>query len=149
MNKISVESVSQLNKILSYLSENEREKIPENVWKIINNKTDKNIDTKINEVSDINEKNILPETRKYLSFIFLKYLATEEEKVEYNTILKSNEEQYQIFLNQKYSIDNIFDKRENLANVKHENIEEKSNLPVIQKQKFWKIIFNKIKRLFK
>lgn len=149
MNKISVESASQLNKILSYLSENEREKIPEDVWKIINNKTDKNIDTKINEVSDINEKNILPETRKYLSFIFLKYLATEEEKVEYNRILKSNEEQYKIFLNKKYSIDNIFDKRENLANVKHENIEEKSNLPVVQKQKFWEIIFNKIKRLFK
>ena len=105
MNKISIEAASQLNKILSFLSEIEKKKIPEDIWNKIKDKTDNHIDTKISKVSDITEENILPETRKYLSFLFLNYLATEEEKEEYSKILENNEERYLNFLSKKYSIE--------------------------------------------
>lgn len=141
MNEISIQSATQLNKILSFLSEDVKEKIPEIIWKKIYEKIDTHIDTKINEVSDIKEENILPETRKYLSYIFLNYLATKEEKEEYIEILKNNEEQYQGFLKKKYNTENMFRKKENL-------IEEENYLPIIHKKNnIFRLIFDKIKKL--
>ncbi len=141
MNEISIQSATQLNKILSFLSEDVKKKIPEIIWKKIYEKIDTHIDTKINEVSDIKEENILPETRKYLSYIFLNYLATKEEKEEYIEILKNNEEQYQGFLKKKYNTENMFRKKENL-------IEEENYLPIIHKKNnIFRLIFDKIKKL--
>lgn len=148
MNKMSTDSATQLNRILSFLSEDTKKKIPKDIWKEINNKTDSNFNTKINGVKDIKEENILPETRKYLSFIFLNYLATEEEKEEYTIIIKNNEEQYQKSLNQKYSVDNIFNKKEKSIKVEQEYIKERRNLPVERKERFFEFIFNKIRSLF-
>lgn len=141
MNEISIQSATQLNKILSFLSEDVKKKIPEIIWKKIYEKINTHIDTKINEVSDIKEENILPETRKYLSYIFLNYLATKEEKEEYIEILKNNEEQYQGFLKKKYNTENMFRKKENL-------IEEENYLPIIHKKNnIFRLIFDKIKKL--
>ena len=141
MNEISIQSATQLNKILSFLSEDVKKKIPEIIWKKIYEKIDTHIDTKINEVSDIKEENILPETRKYLSYIFLNYLATKEEKEEYIEILKNNEEQYQGCLKKKYNTENMFRKKENL-------IEEENYLPIIHKKNnIFRLIFDKIKKL--
>ena len=146
---MSIDSATQLNRILSFLPEDIKAKIPKDIWKEINEKTDNNLYTKINEVRDIKEENILPETRKYLSFIFINYLATEEEREEYNKIIKNNEEQYQKFLRKKYSVDNIFKKKENLINVEKEYIKKRNNLPIERKENFFEFIFNKIKSLFK
>ena len=148
MNKISIYSATQLNRILSLLIEDKKEKIPKDIWKEINNKTDSRLNMKINGVKDIKEENILPETRKYLSFIFLNYLATEEEKKEYTKIIKNNEEQYQKALDHKYSIKNIFDKKEISKKIDKEYVEERKKLPVKYKERFFEFIFNKIKSLF-
>lgn len=149
MNKISIESATQLNRILSFLSEDTKKKIPKDIWKEINDKTDSNLNMKINEVKDIEERNILPETRKYLSFIFMNYLATKEEKEEYTRIIKNNEEQYQKALNKKYSIDNIFNKKETSIKIEQEYIQAEKNLPVKYKEGLFEFIFNKIKSLFR
>lgn len=149
MNKMSIKSATELNKILSFLPEDTKQKIPEDILKKINDKVDNNIYININEINDIKIENILPETRKYLSFIFLNYLATEEEKKEYNQIIKNNEEQYQKLLSKKYSIDNIFNREKTLVHVEQEeNINESNNLLAEYKESFFKFILNKIKRLF-
>ena len=135
MNNISIESATQLNKILFFLPENKKTKIPKNIWKIINDQTDNNISTRINEVSDIKQVNISSETRKYLSFIFLNYLATEEEKKEYIKIIKNNEEQYQKFLNKKYRTDDIFNKKKTFQGTMQEN-KEGNKLPIKRKKGF-------------
>ena len=83
-----------------------------------------------------------------MSFIFLNYLATEEEKKEYTKIIKNNEEQYQKALDHKYSIKNIFDKKEISKKIDKEYVEERKKLPVKYKERFFEFIFNKIKSLF-
>lgn len=148
MNKISKESATQLNKILSFLPEDKMRKIPEDIWKQIIDKTDNSVNTKIDDIEDITNENILLETRKYLSFIFLNYLATDEEREEYTKIVKSNEEQYQKFLNKKYNVDNIFRNKESIVTINQEHIEE-NNLPIECKEKFFEFILNKIKSLLK
>lgn len=150
MNKISVDSATQLNRILSFLPEDRKQKIPPNIWKEIKQKTDDSLNTKINEITDIKEENILQETRKYLSFIFLNYLATKEEQEEYVKIIKNNEAQYQKFLKKKYSINTIFKEKKSSSKIETEGIEEKrNNLPIEYKERFFKNILNKIKSLIK
>ena len=149
MNKISTKSATELNQILSFLSDETKKKIPEDVWKQINEKTDKSISTKINAISDIKVENILPETRKYLSYIFLNYLATDEEKEEYIEIIKNNEAQYQKYLNKKYKTDNLFSKKSKAHDFEQNNIEKKTNLPVVRRKSIFQFVFDKIKRLFK
>lgn len=148
MNKMSSISANQLNKILSYLDEEQKKNIPLNVWEQINLKVDNSYETKIDSVDDINEKNILPETRKYLAFIFLNYLATKEEKEEYQKIIKHNEEEYQEYLREKYDVEKIFNSRKVNINIDNE-IQEESTALVVKKENLFIIILNKIKRLFK
>ena len=144
MNNISIESATQLNKILSFLPENRKKKIPENIWIKIKDKTDYSYDTKINAVQDIKEENVFPETRKYMSFIFLNYLATEEEKEEYIKIIKNNEVKYQEFLNKKYSMDNLFKQTKTLVDLE----EKKTELPVKMEKNFFNSVIYKIRSLF-
>ena len=145
MNEISVQSATQLNKILSFLTQEDKQKIPADMIHILEKKADTQIDAKINKISDIDEENILPETRKYLAYIFLKYLATEEEKQEYNIILKNNEKQYQNYLKKKFNPENIFISKQ--KNIKNESIEEKQNLPVVSKKNIFQWIWGKLKRI--
>lgn len=150
MNKMSKDSATQLNQILSFLPEDEKRKIPQNIWNEINNKTDNSINTKIYNIEDITNENVLSETRRYLSFIFLNFLATDEEKEEYIKIIKNNEKRYQKCLSEKYSVDNMFIKRQNRTDINQEYEEEKKeNLPIVHKEKFFIFILNKIKSLFK
>lgn len=149
MNRISIEAATQLNKILSFLSEDVKQNIPQNIWQQINDKTDNNLYTKVNEIKDIKTENILPETRKYLSFVFVNYLASEEEKEEYNKIIKNNEDQYQKILNKKYSVDNLFKKKGILTEVELGYEEEKNILPIERKERFFEFILNKVKGLFR
>ena len=144
MNEISVQSATQLNKILSFLTQEDKQKIPADMIRILEKKAD-TIDTKIRKISDIDEENILPETRKYLAYIFLNYLATEEEKQEYSIILKNNERQYQNYLKKKFNPENIFDSKQ--KNIKNESIEEKQNLPVVSKKNIFQWIWEKLKRI--
>ena len=144
MNEISVQSATQLNKILSFLTQEDKQKIPADMIRILEKKAD-TIDTKIRKISDIDEENILPETRKYLAYIFLNYLATEEEKKEYSIILKNNERQYQNYLKKKFNPENIFINKQ--KNIKNENIEEKQNLPVVSKKNIFQWIWEKLKRI--
>lgn len=144
MNEISVQSATQLNKILSFLTQEDKQKIPADMIRILEKKAD-TIDTKIRKISDIDEENILPETRKYLAYIFLNYLATEEEKQEYSIILKNNERQYQNYLKKKFNPENIFGSKQ--KNIKNESIEEKQNLPVVSKKNIFQWIWEKLKRI--
>lgn len=146
MDNLSTDIATQLNKILSFLSEEQIEKIPKEIKKEIKNKSNSSMDTKINRVEDIKEENILPETRTYLSFIFLHYLATEQEKEEYTKIIKNNEEEHQKMLSKKYSIDNKFKQREKAKQIE---TQEKIDLPIQYQKNFFKFILDKLKSLFK
>ena len=147
MDKMSTSSAMQLNKILSFLPEQTKEKIPNNIWNLIVNKANNNIDTKINKIEDVKEENIFPETRKYLSFIFINYLATENENQEYKQIVKNNELQYQKFLSKKYNVDDIFRKNEKINNI--ENEKQASSLPIQYKETFLESVIRKIKKILR
>lgn len=141
MNNISPTVANELNQIITLLPKEEYSKIPQTIIDKINKKQDNSYITNINKIDDINQDKIMDETKQYLSYIFLNYLANEEEKEEYNIILKENEERYQNELKKKYDIEKVFEQRRKITT--------DNNLVIIQPEKtLIARILEKIKKIF-
>lgn len=144
MNNMTKSAACQLYEIINQLPNEEKSKIPENVIVIIDEKKDDYILT--NNEFVIDDINLTEETKKYLAYIFLNYLASENEKDEYEKIISENERRYQKKLSEKYSTQNLFSKKEV---EKLEVLEITTDLTTSEKLNWWEKILEKIKDLFK
>lgn len=144
MNNMTKSAACQLYEIINQLPNEEKSKIPENVIVIIDEKKDGYILT--NNEFVIDDINLTEETKKYLAYIFLNYLASENEKDEYEKIISENERRYQKKLSEKYSTQNLFSKKEV---EKLEVLEITTDLTTSEKLNWWEKILEKIKDLFK
>lgn len=148
MRNMSASTSRQLCEIISLLPEEGKKKIPFEVINLIKEKRGETTKKDIKSVEDINDEKISKETKKYLAYIFFKYLANEEEQKEFSQILSENEVRHGDYLRKKYDISNIFKKKEKIED--DTNLEENNNkLVKIETKKWWYIIFEKIKNLFR
>lgn len=100
--------------ILHYFDPNFVSKIPNNVLSGLRDlakKSSNAINTRIDKNKKLNEQNILEETKDLLSLLYYSYIANEEEKQEILKIWNENEILHQKEINEKYSIDSIFKKK--------------------------------------
>lgn len=142
MKSISSKSARELNQIINFLPEEYLQKIPAETIEYLKTKEDKNYITKISCIGDITENNVLEETKNYLAYIFLNYLSNEEEKREYENLLGENESRNQKE-SEKYDIREVFERRKNKYR------QEERSLIIIEEKNLLKIIFEKIKNLFR
>lgn len=135
---------SEVDTILEYSNEEIRNKIPNDFILLIKNNKDINQKLVLDEKKPLNEQKILIETREILALIYRDYLCSEAERKE---LIKINNQKLEE-INEEYDIQNIFDKRKN--KVSAEDDINKETLPVvINKEKWYKKIFNFIKKLIK
>lgn len=133
----------ELYKVIEILSQNEKNKIPNNIIENIKRKMDVTYEFYIDKRKTLLEQNLMPETQALIIELYQKYLSPEEEKEKwkkYNLICyeKSEQEKRRI-----YNPDNIFA-------TKKENIEkEQKQLIVVEKQNFIRKIIEKFKAIFK
>ncbi len=135
----------ELNEIIKALSEEEQEKIPEIVKKNIKANMDKGYKFILDKESDILNQNYRIETKALFVELYERYLAPEEER---DFWTKYDEICYKMIEDEKrkkYNPDNIFKNKEE---VKSEEQADKKNLPVVQEEKWYKKIFDLIKRIF-
>lgn len=157
MNKISSRAATQLYEIILLLPDDNKAKIPLSIIKLLENKKINTDEVNIKSAEHINNNAILDETKKYLAYIFLKYLANDEEKNEFNHILDENEARHQVFLRNKYDIANIFgvekeNKEDEFAEkleVSQINIDENNKLIKIEEKRWWDKMLEKIKYIIK
>lgn len=152
MNKMSSRAATQLHEIILLLPNESRSKIPLSIINLLENKKIDTEEINIKSAEHINDSAILDETKKYLAYIFLNYLATEDEKKEFNHILTENELRHQIFLRNKYDIANIFgEKEKNPIEIEEISIEtpkeEVKPLIKYEERKWWNKILDKIKKI--
>lgn len=136
---------TELIKIISFMPQDIITKIPNEEIEYLNKIKNHDYITKINSIEDIKPENIYDGTKNYLAYIFLKYLATKEEKEEYEIILRENKHRYQKELSEKYDVYKVFEKRKAESN---EKIEEKS-LTIVKEKNILEIIIDKIKKLLR
>lgn len=98
MNKISSKAAKQLYEIILLLPDDRKSKIPLSIMNLLELKKLDTEEINIKSIRDINDAELLDETKKYLSYILLRYLANEEEK---------NEFIHQIFFGNTYDVSNI------------------------------------------
>lgn len=119
-----------------------QEKIPDKFKKMLHENLDVTYKVNIDYTKNINEQQLLPETRDILTLIYKDYLCSEEEREELinkHTELKKS-------IEEKYNIEKIFTKKESGTINKLVNNE---NLPIAQEDKKWyQKIFLKIKSFF-
>lgn len=144
MDRMTKTAACQLYEIVEMLPSEEKNKIPENIISLIDERKERYI--KSDEYISIEDINLTDETKKYLGYIFLNYLANEDEKTEYRNIISENENRYQNNLKEKYNIDKMFSKKESKS---AENREIKAEMIVVENLKWWDKIVAKIKKLFK
>lgn len=99
----------------------------------------------------VDETKISQEAIALFAVLNMKYLMQdEEEKKELLKIYRKNEEIYQTELCEKYNPDDIF-KNRNTVNVNHTKSENQESVSLIkhEEDKWYKKIFNIIKKIFK
>lgn len=96
--------------ILDYFSEEFKANIPTNFLKFLNEQAIPDYNPNFDFSHGLDRLELRNKTKALLAMIYRNYICSEKEKIEYEKILKQNENTYQIELREKYNPDNIFQK---------------------------------------
>ena len=135
---------AEVSEILKYLPKEDYDKIETKFINMIENKKDKNYIYELDNTKEIENQNILKETRTILAYIFFHYLGTPEEnariKQKFKQDIINDEKQKQ----EMYSTD-IFKQKE----FTYENENKNTDLVVYKKENLFEKIIKKIRNVFK
>lgn len=112
--------------ILDYFSEEFKANIPTNFLKFLNEQAIPDYNPNFDFSHGLDRLELRNKTKVLLAMIYRNYICSEKEKIEYEKILKQNENTYQVELREKYNPDNIFqkDKKEyNTLNNERDNVQ--------------------------
>ena len=112
--------------ILDYFSEEFKANIPTNFLKFLNEQAIPDYNPNFDFSHGLDRLELRNKTKTLLAMIYRNYICSEKEKIEYEKILKQNENTYQVELREKYNPDNIFqkDKKEyNTLNNERDNVQ--------------------------
>ena len=115
-------ALTEVNFILKYTDLELVNKIPRKFLEYINENEDKEYKVNISVDSSLESQKISEKTKDFMALIYRNYFCTEEERIEFDEILKKNQEQYDRLLNEKYSYENLF--RKNKIEEVEENVQE-------------------------
>lgn len=148
----SRKTYSEIFEILNILGKEAIDKLPHKLYSLIENEMDKEYKPfLLDENGLVDETKISQEAIALFAVLNMKYLMEdEEEKKELLKIYRKNEENYQTELREKYNPDDIF-KNRNTVNVNHTKSENQESVSLIkyEEDKWYKKIFNIIKKIFK
>ena len=135
----------EIIEILKYTKKSDVKKIPKEkiiMWKTnMDEKWNFSLDTTI----ELENQNILPETRAIMANIFYDYWATDYQKQRIDEKDKKNAETQEIEKREKYNPDNIFQNKTVIKDVVNES---NTSLIIAKKEKWHKKIFISIINLF-
>lgn len=140
-------SYKEVLTILSFLSDDEWNKIPKEKKDFYFEAMDKDYQFDIDLEKPLNEQRLLEPTKAILANVFRDYLATSnEKKIIFNRELKENE-QIEAEKREKYNPDDLF-KKAKVQNENFETVNEEKLDMVVYKENFVTKIIRKFKNIF-
>lgn len=135
----------QLDEILKYLSDENLQKIPNEIKESIKSEKDKNYIWKYNESKALNEQNLDRKTIAILSYLNMEYLLNTKQKEFIKRIHDLNEEKLEKekVKQEKYNTNNLF------KNNKKSIVQSEVSLVQIKEDKWYNKVFYFIKWIFK
>ena len=145
MNIKTKEIYSEVYQILNLLGNDYIDKLPTSLINMLREKREINYNPEYTDDIPLNEQNIKKETMSIITLLYLNYWCEDEnEKLEVKQILKSNEDNYQLELRERYNPDNIFKNYKQESKKVEANIDDETSMMPYKKSIFRKII-NKLK----
>lgn len=133
---------TEVVKILSYVPDEDVEKIPKDKLDFYKKNMDITYDYELDETKEFEEQDMSDITKAILANIFRDYWATPYQKERIEAKEKYDLEKLEEEKRQKYNPDDIFKKKQEVR------INNNSNLPIeIKKENFFKRLINFIKRI--
>ena len=137
----------EVDEVLSYLSEEDLNKIPEDIRNLIKENKDQNYKWEFDETKELKDQNLNRDTIIILSYLNMEYLLNEEQKKLMEQIHEYNEKKQEQEKHEKYKVEDLFTKKE-----KHDDeiVKEKSQEQSLieYKENVFKRIIKKIKSFF-
>ena len=135
----------QLDEILKYLSDENLQKIPNEIKESIKSEKDKNYIWKYDESKALNEQNLDRKTIVILSYLNMEYLLNTKQKEFIKRIHDLNEEKLEKekVKQEKYNTNNLF------KNNKKSIVQSEVSLVQIKEDKWYNKVFYFIKWIFK
>ena len=141
---VNIQYSNAMAELLHYLKGIRQEDINKILTKLMNfikENASKNYECSFDYNKPLKELDLLDETRGLVGMICYNYWCENaEQKSEYLNKLNENEKNYQQMLREKYNPDNLF------KNKKQENEEVQETQMIVQEEKWYKKLFNIIKR---
>lgn len=140
---------AEVVRILDYIPYKDYKKIPKDIILHYEKNANNNYNFEYDITRSLDEQNVSKTAKTIIAIFFRDYWATPKQR---NKIL--NYEKYENIKeeaakNEKYKIDDIFEKNKDKL-IENTKLNNKKNKPIVpQKQKIYKIIFEKILNFFK
>ncbi len=150
MEELSAEVATEVIEVLYNSDSSIICKIPYRIIEVLQEKTQEcNKKISFKENVELKDQDISEEGKAILSILYRDYICSEEEKIEVNKIFENNQKQYDEIQREKYNPDKIFQKQDNKISVDINAEEEEKALIETQKNKWYIVLFEKIKSIFK
>ena len=143
-------TLCDIDLILEQLSEEERNKVPAKLRKLIHDNKLENYTSNIRVDIPLEDQKLSDNTNAFLAMLYINYWTEDEnEKLELQKIFNENEDKYQKELSEKYNVDNLFKNRSTNKVEQSEQPVQEQNQIVEYKESIIKRILNKIFSFFK
>lgn len=141
-------SFSEVYIILQYLNKEELNKIPQEVLEVIEENKNNDYCYNINEDLDLNEQEMLPETKALLFNLFRDYLSTPVQKEKILKMQREDRIKNEKEKKERYISTNLFQKNEEYKLDYTENVTEKNQIVFYKENNIFKRFFTYIKNKF-
>ena len=136
---------TEILEILTYISKEDYEKIPNHLIEIFENNSNKTYKFKYDYKKSLEEQGCSDITKTILSLLYRDYWADDDEKRDLLLEEKKLRNKYQNELIEWYNPDDIFKKKNKIKC----EITKEIAIEVFQEEKWYQKIFNIVKKLFK
>ena len=106
-------AMSEVLCIINQSDDTYKNKIPHSFISFLKENADPTYNPNFDVTIPLKKLDLRKETKGLLALIHRSYICDEEERVEYDKILKENEEKAQRILSEKYDVYKIFENRQN------------------------------------
>ena len=140
----------EVDEILNYLSDEDLEKIPDDIKQAIRDNKDKDYTWNYDEDKPLKEQDVSRDTIAILSYLNMEYLLNEKQKQFMEEMHKRNEQEKrkkEYYNETQYNYEDLFKRKNKVEDTNNEQ-EEVALIPV-KEETFIRKIFNIIKSFFK
>ena len=144
-NKMYKNTLFEVSTILKFIDKSLVEKIPQKVRNNIEINKSNDYIFNYDESKSLHEQSMLKTTEQYLTMLFLRYIASEDEKTEVLKAMNENEKIYQKKRREKYNPDKLFKNNSKTIVEENELVNEKTSM-IKYKEPFFTRILISIKK---